>query len=204
MPMDMNWFSSVNVRSIAIRLSKCAPEPNSMYFLPVLHPMQYRHIGRNAEIAGDVEHPKLAAGFGKLASQIANIGIVELAEIDFRAPRPVVPPDRIGIALHQFEEALDDGFLERVAGGAAVGIGVDLAAGPLVEKIKQAGRKIFEAPVAQRPDRRPFDFGRGSNGAGVGGCVRDRASSPGRAAILRIAEQQNVVGREWLRPARNP
>src|SRR5258706_15429254 len=26
-------------------------------FLSVLHPVQYRHISRNAEIAGDVEHP---------------------------------------------------------------------------------------------------------------------------------------------------
>src|SRR5450755_241813 len=50
--------------------------------VPVLHPVQYRHIGRNAEIAGDVEHPQFASRLGKLGVQIADVGIVELAEID--------------------------------------------------------------------------------------------------------------------------
>src|SRR5258708_13372878 len=56
-------------------------------FLSVLHPVQYRHIGRNAEIAGDVEHPYLASGFGKLGMQIPNVGLVELSEIDLRPLR---------------------------------------------------------------------------------------------------------------------
>ncbi len=138
-------------------------------FLSVLHPVQYRDIGGNAEIAGDVEHPEPASGVGKLGLQIADVGIVELAEIDFRPLQPVVPPDRVGIPLHQFEEALDDGFLERVAGRAAVGIRME-GGGAAVEKIQQAGRKISEAFVAQRPDRRPFDLGRWIEG--IRGRVR--------------------------------
>src|SRR5450631_2087110 len=38
-------------------------------FPPVLYPVQYPDIGRDAEIAGDVEYPKLAAGFGELSLQ---------------------------------------------------------------------------------------------------------------------------------------
>src|SRR6185437_7799276 len=49
-------------------------------FLSVLHPVQDRYIGRNAEIAGDVEYPQLASRVGQLAVQIADVGIVELAE----------------------------------------------------------------------------------------------------------------------------
>ena len=63
-------------------------------------------------------------------SQIANVGIVELAEVDLRPLQAIVPPDRVGIPFDEFEEALDDRFLERVAGGAAVGIGVNMAGGP--------------------------------------------------------------------------
>ena len=63
--------------------------------------------------------------------QIADVGIVELAEVHFRPLQPIVPPDRIGIPFHQLEETLDDRFLERVAGRAAVGIREELAGGPL-------------------------------------------------------------------------
>src|SRR5580704_9247358 len=49
-------------------------------FLPVIDPVRYRHKSRDPEIAGDVEHPKPAAGVGKLVFQITDIGIVELAE----------------------------------------------------------------------------------------------------------------------------
>ncbi len=78
-PMDRNWLSSVSARSNAMRGSKCAPEPNSMFSRPLSMPMRYRHEARNTEIAGDVEHPEPAAGFGKLRSQIADIRVIELA-----------------------------------------------------------------------------------------------------------------------------
>jgi len=39
----------------AMRLSKCAPEPNSI-FPGHFDPVQDRNISRDAEIAGDVEH----------------------------------------------------------------------------------------------------------------------------------------------------
>ena len=46
------------------------------------HPVGHRDEARNAEIAGDVEQPEPAPGLGKLSFQVANIGIVELGEID--------------------------------------------------------------------------------------------------------------------------
>ena len=105
--------------------------PELDIFLRVLHPVRYRHKARNPEIAGDVEHPKPASGFGKLGLQIADVGIVELAEVHFRSLQSIVPPDCVCIPFHQLEEALDDCFLERVAGRAAVGIRVGSAPGPL-------------------------------------------------------------------------
>src|ERR1700732_3259173 len=96
--------------------------PELDIFMSVLHPVQYRHIGRNAEVTGDVEHPKPAAGVGELGLQIANIGIVEMAEVDFGPPQSIVPPDGVCIPLDQLEEALNDGFLQSVPGGAAIGI----------------------------------------------------------------------------------
>ncbi len=106
---------------------------------------------------GDVEHPQLAPGFRKLSLEIPNIEIVELPEIDLGALHPVVPPDRVGIALDQFEEALNDGFVAGVAGRAAVGIRMKAA----IEEVQEAGRQIFEAFVAQRRDRRPLGPRRG-------------------------------------------
>ena len=88
--------------------------------LAVLDPVHDRDIGGNAEITGDVEHPQPAPGIGELSLDIADIGIVELTEIDLRTWRTIVPPDRVGIALHELEEALDDGFLEGIASGTAV------------------------------------------------------------------------------------
>src|SRR6185436_263090 len=44
----------------------------------VLHPVHDRHVGGNAEIAGDVEHPQPSPGIRKLTLQIPDIGIVEL------------------------------------------------------------------------------------------------------------------------------
>src|SRR5215470_13472507 len=119
--------------------------------------MQYRHKGRNSEVAGDVEHPKPASGFSKLSSQIANVGIVECAEVHLLPLQSIIPPDCVCIPFHQLEEPLDNCFLECVTGRASIGIGVDVAGTP-VEKIQQAGWKIFEAFITQRPDRRPFDL----------------------------------------------
>ena len=121
-PRDRNWFSSVSARNTAIRVSKCAPEPNSIFSCPFCIQCVIATKRRNPEIAGDVEHPKPASGFGKLDLQIADVGIVELAEVQFRPLQSIVPPDGVCIPFHQLEESLDDCFLERVAGRAAVGI----------------------------------------------------------------------------------
>ena len=39
----------------------------------VVHPVRDRHETWNPKIAGDVEHPKPAAGFGKLVFQITDV-----------------------------------------------------------------------------------------------------------------------------------
>src|SRR5262249_32138762 len=128
-------------------------------FLRVQLPVRYRHEARNPEIAGDVEHPQAASGLGKLDFQITDVGIVELAQVHFRPLQSIVPPDRVAIPLDELEESLNDRLREGVAGGAAVGTRVELVGSPLIEETKEAGGKIFDPPVAQRPDRRPFDRG---------------------------------------------
>src|SRR5882724_2140874 len=129
--------------------------------------------------------------------QIANVGVVELAEIDLCPLRPVVPPDRVGIPLHQLEESLDDCLFECVAGRAAVGIRME-GARAAVEKIQDAGRKIFEAFVAQRPDRRPFDLGRSiewyRSDMRLARIVCRRFLWQG----LRVAKQQDIVGKNGI------
>src|SRR6516165_3173208 len=83
-------------------------------FLRVFHPVRYGHKARNPEVAGDVEHPKATSGFGKLDFQFADVGFIELAEIDFRPLQSIVPPDRVCIPFDQLEEPLDDCLRERV------------------------------------------------------------------------------------------
>src|ERR1700675_2677738 len=109
-------------------------------FLRILRPVQYRHKSWNAEIAGDVEHPKPESGFGELGFQVADVGVVELAEVHFRSLQSIVPPDGVCIPLHQFEESLDDCLLELVADRATVGIRRE-GGRAAVEKIQEAGRK---------------------------------------------------------------
>ena len=82
-------------RQELVQLGQCAQQSDSGIevrarseldvFLRFIDPVQYRHIARNPEIAGDVEHPKPASGRGKLFLQIANVGIVELAEGHLRS-----------------------------------------------------------------------------------------------------------------------
>src|SRR5262249_58235148 len=62
-----------------------------------------------------------------------------------------------------------------------------------IEEIEQAGRQIAEAFVAQRPDRRPFDLGGWIewNRRHILPVDALRLVAP----VLRVAEQQDVVGK---------
>ena len=125
MPIDMNWVSSVSERSRAMRRIEVRAGTELDVSCAVLHPVHDRHVGGYPEIAGDVEHPQPSPGIRKLGFQIPDVGIVELPEVELGTLQPVVPPDGVGIALDQFEEALNDGFLAGVAGRAAVGVGME-------------------------------------------------------------------------------
>src|SRR4051794_14245595 len=120
--------------------------------LPVLHPVHDRYIGGNAEIAGNIEYPKLSTGLCKLRFDILNVGVAELAQVDLRPAKAIVPPDRVRVAFHEFEESLHDGFFARIARRATIGIRME-GGRPAVEEIQEARRKIFKAFVAQRPNR---------------------------------------------------
>ena len=58
--------------------------------MPVLRRMRHRHKTWTAEIVGDVENPKAAAGFGKLAFEVADVRVVELAQIQFLPLQTIV------------------------------------------------------------------------------------------------------------------
>src|SRR3954447_7212960 len=93
--------------------------------LSVLHPVHDRYVGGNAEVAGDIEDPKLSTGVRKLCFDILNVRVLEVTQVDFRPTKAIVPPDRIRVAFHQFEETLHDGFLARVTCRATIGIRVE-------------------------------------------------------------------------------
>ena len=88
--------------------------------LPLFLPMGDGDNGRNAEIARDIKRPDAAAARSKFGSQVADVTVADLIEIDFRNPQAVVPPDRIGVPLDEFEKALKNRFLNCIAGGASV------------------------------------------------------------------------------------
>src|SRR5438094_914574 len=71
-------------------------------FLPVFHPMSDRHESRDTQIAGDVEHPQAAPGFGELVLQVTDIRIIEIGE----PPRhsDLVPLKNPGIPLDRLHE----------------------------------------------------------------------------------------------------
>src|SRR5262249_3862355 len=128
-------------------------DPFARTFLPV----QDGDDDRNAKIARHIQDLQAASHGDKLSAQIANVTVSELIDVDPGAAQAIVPPNRARIAFDEFEEALNDGLLQRVAGSASARVGCQpRLAGGIVKKIKEAGRKVLEALVAQRPDRRPF------------------------------------------------
>ena len=87
--IDMNWFSSVSVRNMAMRASKCEPEPNSIYSLPVLlsSALSRRKLGMPRSLVMSSTQRRFPR-FGQLNLQIAHVGIVELVKIHCRALQP--------------------------------------------------------------------------------------------------------------------
>ena len=159
----------------------------------VLVPVRDGDDGRDAKIARHVEHPQAASHRGEPGAQIPKVVVAQRIEVDLGTPQTIVPPDRAGVPLDQFEETLNDRFLKRIAGRATVRVSTDpVVAGRIVKKIQEAGRKVLETLVAQRPNRRPFHLGRGIEAA------QSRARA--RCAIVallvrRFAQQQNVIGK---------
>src|SRR5262249_17542549 len=64
--------------------------------------LRHRDVTWDAEVMGDVEHPQPATGFGKLGLQLAHIGVVDGAEVEFAPLQWIVPPHRVRITPHQF------------------------------------------------------------------------------------------------------
>ena len=87
---------------------------------PIFVPVQDGHDHGNINVAGHIQHPQAASRRGELGSQIPNITVAKPIEIDLGALQAVVPPDRDRIPLDEFEETLEDRFLKRIAGRAAV------------------------------------------------------------------------------------
>ena len=89
-------------------------------FPRVFRPMRDSDDDRNAEIARHIQHPEAASQRGEMGPQIPNVTVAKLIEVDLRALQAIVPPDRVGIPLDEFEETLDDRFLKRIAGRTTV------------------------------------------------------------------------------------
>src|SRR5207248_1244173 len=103
---------------------------------------------RDAEVVGEIEHLQAAPLALAVGQDAAHERIVELGEVEAWPRRAVVPPQGTGIALDQFEEALEDGFLQRAARGAAIGIGA--AEGVALLRIGERRVEIAEVAIACR------------------------------------------------------
>src|SRR5215467_14418297 len=85
--------------------------------------LRYRGKSRYANVAGDVEHPKLAAKAAVMTSKPADERVVDAVEIDAMPSQSVVPPDRNGIPLYQLKQTLQDGLFDGRTRRAPVRIG---------------------------------------------------------------------------------
>ena len=73
------------------------------------------------QVRREVDHPELAAPVAQEVAHPVQIGVGEAVEVDLGPFDPVVPPQGDGVSFHQLEEALEDGFLQGVAGRVAIG-----------------------------------------------------------------------------------
>jgi len=86
------WFSSVSARSQGNAAVEVRAGTELDIFLAVLHPVQDRDIGgtpRSLVTSSTQSRRPLSASW---LLQIANIGVVELAEVDLRPSQTIVPP----------------------------------------------------------------------------------------------------------------
>jgi len=104
------------------------------------HPVRDCDDDRNAKIARHIQYPQMASRRSQLGSQIQNAAVAKTIEIDLSSLQAIVPPDRTRIPLDEFEETLEDRFLERIASRTAVRVGTEMGvARSVVEKIEQVG-----------------------------------------------------------------
>ena len=170
--------------------------------------IRHRHVARNAEIGGDVEHPQPASGFGKLVFQIADVRIAELVQVQFRPlrrgcttrwHRNRAPPVR-GIPGRSPLRACcrrRSRWNRRAYGcrNASLWKKYSIPVGRYLKRWSRSDHTGVHSILAA-----------GSNGGGVGVT----SSSLGRAPVLRVAEQQDVVrpnglaGREIGKAPRHP
>ena len=161
---------------------------------------RHRDEDGNAQVAGDVQDPQFPVARAVMVRRARQPRVVETVEIDLGQGDPVIPPAGEGVALDQFEKALEDRLLQRVAGRAAVRVrrAID---GFAVERrgvIQHRCRQPSAAPGRQGPHRRPVDLGVGVE------ALRDvvEPHPPGvdlvGAFVLPVAEILDGVGVDRL------
>jgi hypothetical protein len=70
----------------------------------VLLPVRDGDDGRNAKVAGHIEHPQAASHCGVPGAQIPKVIVAWLIEVDLGAPQAIVPPDRAGHRARPVQE----------------------------------------------------------------------------------------------------
>ncbi len=135
------------------------PEARHDAFLRAIQLPGDRGEDGDAQVRGEVEYPHLASASCQVRLQPFEVRIGEASKVDRGASDAVVPPEGDGVALDQLEEPLQDRFLGRVPGRAAVGVAdADRLALGLRRVVVAEGRgQVTRLATGQRPGGRPLD-----------------------------------------------
>ncbi len=128
-----------------------------------------------------------APGAGRSAGHLApgppaagphpvHVGVVRAVQVDGRLAQPVVPPQGDGVALHQFQETLQQRVLGAAAGRVAVRVRAQAVGGGLLAEIEQGRGQQTLGVFGHRPHRGPL------GGAVVGERLGDVAQ-PGPGGV---------------------
>src|SRR5262249_23705579 len=98
--------------------------------------------------------PEIAFQIAVPLVQLADVPLTEAREVHAAAAQTVVPPDGDRVALHQFQEALENRLFQGISCRVAVGVGPhERSSMEWITEIQIARRQIAALPPRERPDR---------------------------------------------------
>src|SRR5262249_39063127 len=120
---------------------------------------RYRRERRRLQIGSDIEDRERASPRPEAIGDSRKARSMETPQIDGGAVQAVMPPERDGVSLDQFQESLQEGFFEHIAGGASIAARVTVLAGfgVAILEIAVRRRQIHGSAREEGIRFRPFD-----------------------------------------------